>query len=79
MSTIIHLHPETHRRFKAECKRRGLKMRDVVDHLILDWLAHRDGLTPVEKKPVQRLDETPPPAADPFTLPPFWAGARVPA
>jgi hypothetical protein len=66
---VIHIPDETHGEFKAECQRRNVRMRDVIDQLIRNWLLPRDV---VSTKPLP--PQEPPSTAEPYTLPPFWAG-----
>lgn len=69
---VVHVSTETHDEFKAECQRRGVRMRDTVDELIRRWLSPCDVVTP---KPIP--ETPPPPTTDPMTLPPFWTVAEA--
>lgn len=68
INRVIHIPESTHELFKAACRDRGLRMRDVTDLLIRQWL---------EPLKVKKPQTNPPPktnTTDPYTAPPFWAG-----
>ena len=67
---VIHISRSTHEALKVACRTKGVRMRDVADRLISDWVAKTVGKKPPTKPPPKTN------TTDPYTRPPFWAGRK---
>ncbi len=63
--TVIHVAEGTHAEFKKRCKDKRLRMRDVVERLINEWM---DPPGPKKTLPTLAVPE----GTNPYTAPPFW-------
>lgn len=65
---VVHISRSTHEAFRTACGAKGVRMRDVADRLISDWVAKAVGKKPQTKPPPKTN------TVDPYTAPPFWTG-----
>lgn len=65
---VIHIPSSTHEAFKAACRAKRVRMRDVADQLISGWITK----TAVKKPKTDAPPQTN--IIDPYMAPPFWAG-----
>ena len=63
---IVHLSDATHAAFKAKCRAKGVRMTDVANRLIREWLGS-------DKTKLIETEEEKESTVKPWSEPPFWA------